>query len=127
MNNSRRRTERVKLSSSSFQATWLRDWHKIDESGELTNISPGGFSGRLSSAPAVGHLFHARLSLAPPDAATGPLPIEVDAHLCWRQQPDEQNEGGSTWIVHCAIESIHPADKRRLMRAIGMIDEHEGN
>ena len=120
MNISRRRTERVPLSSSSFQATWLSDWHKIDETGELINISPGGFGGRLKRAPAIGHLFHARLSLIVPDGEASPLQIEVDAHLCRRQLPDEPDEGGNTWIVHCAFESIHPDDKRRLMHAISM-------
>ena len=118
MNISRRRTERVPLSSSSFQATWLSDWHKIDETGELINISPGGFGGRLKRAPAIGHLFHARLSLSTPDGVTRFLPIEVDAHLCQRQRPNGQS--GNTWIIHCAIESIHPIDQRRLIRAIGI-------
>ncbi|MFZ2266779.1 MAG: PilZ domain-containing protein [Azonexus sp.] len=126
MNISRRRTERVPLCASSFQATWLSDWQKIDETGELINISPDGFGGRLNRAPAVGHLFHARLSLSVPDGETRSLPIEVDAHLCRRQRPDEQNAGDTTWIIHCAIESIRPTDQRRLLRAIG-IDQPQGS
>jgi len=120
MNISRRITERITLFSSSFQATWLSDWLKIEETGVLTNISPSGFGGLMDRAPAVGHLFHARLYLNVPDGKFTPLPIEVDAQLCRWQRPDSESTGGNKWIVHCSIESIHPTDKRKLMHAIGM-------
>ena len=120
MNISRRTTERVALLSSSFHATWLSDWLKHDETAVLTNISPGGFGGLMNKAPAIGHLFHARLYLNAPDDESAPSLIEVDALLCRKQSPDNASNGGNTWIVHCAIESIHPNDKRQLMRVIGM-------
>jgi len=120
MNISRRATERVSLISSLFHATWLSDWHKHDETALLTNISPGGFGGLMNRAPAIGHLFHARLYLNAPDGDSAPSPIEVDALLCRKLRSGNESNGGNTWVVHCAIESIHPNDKSQLMRIIGM-------
>jgi hypothetical protein len=120
MNISRRATERVSLLSSSFHATWLSDWQKYDVTALLTNISPGGFGGLMNRAPAIGHLFHARLYLNASDGESASTPIEVDALLCRKLHAGNESNGGNTWVVHCAIESIHPNDKRHLMRVIGM-------
>lgn len=116
MNISRRIAERIPLYSSSFHATWLSDWQKFDETGVLTNISPGGFGGCMAQAPANGHLIHARLSVLATAGQAPPVPIEVDARICGRAP----SGSGKIWIVHCAIESIRPADEKRMIEAIEM-------
>lgn len=116
MNISRRMAERIPLYSSSFHASWLSDWQKMDETGVLTNISTGGFGGCMAQAPATGHLIHARLSVATETGTEIAVPIEVDARICGRAP----SGSGKIWIVHCAIESIRPADERRMIQTIEM-------
>ncbi len=116
MNISRRVGERIPLYSSSFQAIWLSDWQKMDETGVLTNISTGGFGGCMVQAPASGHLIHARLTLETPPGKDAPVPIELDARICGRAP----SGNGKIWVVHCAIESIHPADEKHMMQMIQM-------
>ena len=111
---SRRLAERIPLRSSSFHATWLSDWLKVDERGVLADISLGGISGLMAQAPAKGHLLHARLSLRIGSDQDTPLPIELDARICGRTP----GAGQDNWIVHCAIETIHPADQKRMIQTI---------
>lgn len=116
MNIARRMTKRVPLRSSSFHATWLSDWRKVNETGVLTDISTGGFAGCMAQAPARGHLLHARLSVeAVAGSETSPA-IEVDARICGRVPDGSEN----TWIVHCAIESIRPVDEKLMIQTIEM-------
>ncbi len=115
---SRRATERIPLYSSWFDANWLNEWNDVDEAGVLTDISAEGFAGRMKSAPSVGHLIHARLSLRETDQYSIPLSINVNAVVCQRHQADPSKESADEWMVHCAIESIHPAEKKQLIRAI---------
>jgi hypothetical protein len=114
MNITRRITERIPLRSSPFHATWLSDWQRVDENGVLADISTGGFSGCIAQAPAKGHLLHARLTLRMGSGRGTPLPIELDARICGR------TPGGSedSWIIHCAIETIHPVDEKLMIETI---------
>jgi hypothetical protein len=106
--------ERIPLRSSSFHATWLSDWHKVDERGMLADISPGGFSGLIAQAPAKGHLLHARLSLRMESSTNDTRQIELDARICGRTP----GVGEDNWIIHCAIESIHPADQKLMIQTL---------
>lgn len=120
MNITRRKAERIPLSSSSFSATWLSDWRKVTEAGTLINISSGGFGARMAKAPVSGRLFHASLSLHVPDRVAISLPIEVDARVCGRVYSADEGGSGKAWILHCAFEAIHPQDERLMLQAIGM-------
>lgn len=113
---SRRMADRIPLRSSSFHATWLSDWHKVDERGVLADISTGGFSGYMAQAPAKGHLLHARLSLRTGSAKATPQRIELDARICGRTPCGSEDN----WIVHCAIETIHPADEKLMIQTLAM-------
>lgn len=115
---SRRMTERIPLYSSWFDANWLSEWNDVDEAGVLTDISAEGFAGRMKSAPSVGHLIHARLSLREPDQKSPPCSIDVNAVVCQRHQVGNSEESADEWMVHCVIDSIHPAEKQQLIRAI---------
>lgn len=119
---SRRTTERIPLYSSWFDANWLSEWINVDSAGVLTNISAEGFAGRMRRAPTVGHVIHARLTLREGERKDPPLSIDVDAVVCQRHyQGDADSEAEDEWTVHCAIESIHPAEKMQLMQAIATL------
>lgn len=120
---SQRAANRFSVSRAAvFKATWLADGKTMDADGTLGNISAGGFSARMTNAPPRGRILHARLNL---ETAKGGLPktIEADARVCGRTRFSDSRLAGPGWLVNFAIESIHPADEKLMVRAINVIKD----
>lgn len=92
----------------------------MDETGDLVDISMGGFGARMHQAPENGRLLHVRLSINTA-SGNGKQPIEMDARVCGRIPPGETSDPSGDWIVNCSIESIHPLDQNLMARAIGKL------
>lgn len=116
----RRRAERFPVRSAPFSATWLAERQTVNGAGMLVNISTGGFAARMLEAPSQGRLLHARLAL---NSAVGEAirPIEADARVCGRVRVRSLDGMTSAWLVHFAIESIHPVDEKLMAQAIGTL------
>lgn len=109
--------------AGALKATWLADGHAVTATGTLGNISTGGFSARMASAPPRGRILHARFDL---ETAKGNPPkiVEADARVCGRTRFSDNRRFGPGWMVHFAIEAIHPADEKLITRAIDLIKTH---
>lgn len=112
---SRRGGERFDVGRAPFCATWLSERQKVSGEGVLLDISSGGFGARMIDAPVHGRLLHTKFTL-PLAADQMTCPIEADARVCGRVPVT--NEATPEWIVHFAIESMHPVDEKRMAQAI---------
>jgi hypothetical protein len=115
--NPQRRTDaRFNVGRLPFNATWLAEHEKVNGGGVMLDLSSGGFGGRMIEPPVVGHLLHTKFRLPVALDEQPEISVEADARVCGRAPV--WNGAKQEWMVHFAIESIHPADEMRLARAI---------
>jgi len=115
---SRRRAPRFDVSPIPFAATWLSERRTVNEVGTLLDISSGGFGARMIEAPVNGRLLHTRFAL-PVRLGEAPGTVETEARVCGRLPVFNETTPG--WIVHFAIESIHPVDEKHLSEALRLL------
>lgn len=118
----RRSTERYAVSDVPFNAVWLHDWNTIEAQGTLLDISLGGMGVRLPTAPARGHLLHARVPLDSMLDETA-IPIELDARVCGSTHLSPTTGSDDGWHIHLAIESMHPVDEKRMQEALHILHD----
>lgn len=105
---------------SLLKVTWLVHGRAVNGIGLLLDLSRDGFRARLTAPPPRGCILHAR-------ALVGTLPgvpqklIEAGVRVCGMEPVDAGADGGQAWIVHFAIQAIHPADRKTLTRVVNLL------
>lgn len=115
LGNRRRESERFGVCPTPVDATWLAEHQKVIGHGVLLDISSGGFGVRMVDAPVRGRLLHTRFALPLVNEGTSRA-VEADARVCGRTPANDDTV--PAWIVHLAIESMHPVDEKQLSEAL---------